>query len=173
MFKSLLEKISALTQDVDEDKILPIEIFVRHCHYSTVSAHKERLPNFSRERCLENLLATACDEQINITFFLDTAHPMQEKHFLHKQSQFPVIEFEAGSEAASFLHMLEYVYQKDYPSNTIIYFLEDDYIHRPHWPKVLREAFTIPGIDYVTLFDHKDKILFPSVRRIKIEDFSY
>lgn len=165
MFKSLLEKLSAR-----KDKILPIEIFVRHCHYSSVSVHKTRLTNFSRERCLENLLSTI-DEHINITFFLDTYHPMQEEHFLRKQSKFPIIDFKAGSEAASFLYMLEYVYQKDYPSNTIIYFLEDDYLHLPQWPKVMREAFTIPGIDYVTLFDHKDKYFFPQYAELKSKIF--
>jgi hypothetical protein len=149
IFDHLKEKLrSAFTQD----DTLPIEIFVRHCNYTSVSAHKNRLPNFDKERCLKNLLSTIVGHpKINITFFLDTFHPMQGMHFLHKQGIYPVIEFKGGSEAVSFL--------------------EDDYLHRPDWPVILREGFTIPGIDYVTLFDHRDKYLFPQYIDLKSKIF--
>lgn len=166
MFKTLLDKVENLI--LRQPKATPIEIFVRHCHYSNVSAHKARFIDFNREHCLQNLLATtASDEKIKITFFLDTFHPMQEEHFLRKQKRFPIIEFKAGSEAASFLYMLEYVYKMNLANDTIIYFLEDDYIHRPGWPTALREAFTLPGVDYATLYDHKDKYFFPQYSELK------
>lgn len=167
MFKALLDKIVSLKE---RKKVLPIEVFVRHCHYSAASAHKARFADFNKERYLENLLATIGDEKINLTFFLDAFHPMEGEHFLRKQMRFPIIEFKAGSEAASFLYMLEYVYSKKYSSDTIIYFLEDDYIHRPNWPTVLREAFTLP-IEYATLFDHKDKYFFPQYNDLKSKIF--
>jgi len=140
-----------------------IEVFVRHCNYSSVSAHKARFADFSKERCLHNLLATLENQSgINLTFFLDTFHPMmQGEHFLKTHYRFPVIELKGGSECASFLHMLEYVYKQNFSDDTILYFLEDDYLHLPQWPQVLREAFTLPDIDYVTLYDHKDKYFFP------------
>lgn len=170
MFKSLFDKIASMTER--KEKVLPIKIFVRHCHYSTASAHKARLADFSKERYLENLLATIGDEKkIDLTFFLDTFHPMEGEHFLRRQAQYPIIEFKAGSEAASFLFMLEYVYRQDYPSDTIIYFLEDDYIHRSNWPKVLREAFTLPDIKYATLYDHRDKYFFPQYTDLKSKIF--
>jgi len=80
------------------------------------------------------------------------------------------VECKAGSEAASFLSMLEYVYRQKFSPDTIIYFLEDDYLHRPHWPRVLREAFALP-IDYVTLFDHRDKYFFPQYVDLKSKIF--
>lgn len=168
MFKSLINKINPTNF---KQKILPIEVFIRHCHYSEASAHKLRLRCFNKEHYLKNLLLTAGSEKINLTFFLDTYHPMEGKHFLYRQHRFPVIECKAGSEAASFLVMLEYVYNQSFSSETIIYFLEDDYIHRPHWPHILREAFTIPGIDYVTLYDHRDKYFFPQYTELKSKIF--
>lgn len=39
----------------------------------------------------------------------------------------------------------------------ILYFVEDDYAHRPGWAGVLREAFEHDVADYVTLYDHPDK----------------
>jgi hypothetical protein len=153
MFKSFIDRFLPSTENQQ-----PIEIFVRHCNYSAVSAHKTRFAHFNKEVCFDNLLETVKeDKKINITFFLDTHHPMQTEHFIRKQQEYPVIEFKAGSEGASFLFMLEHVYNRKFSANTIIYFLEDDYLHQPHWAQVLREAFQLPGIDYVTLYDHKDK----------------
>ncbi len=169
MFAHLIEKLrSVFTQD----NTIPIEIFVRHCNYSSVSAHKNRFPNFDKELCLKNLLSTIVGHpRINITFFLDNFHPMQGVHFLHNQTIYPIIEFKAGSEAVSFLRMLEYVYEQKFSRGTIIYFLEDDYLHRPDWPVILREGLTIPGIDYVTLFDHRDKYLFSQYIDLKSKIF--
>ena len=42
----------------------------------------------------------------------------------------------------------------------IIYFLEDDYVHKQNSQKILEEAFEL-GMDYVTLYDHPDKYLNP------------
>ena len=164
MFHSMLQQLFG-------EKKLPIEVFIRHCHHSTASAHKVRFPAFDKEHCLNNFMATLDPNQVNVTFFLDTSHAMQEKHFLYKQTQFPVIEIKAGSEAASFLHMLDYVNQQKFSPETIVYFLEDDYVHRLNWTKVLREAFTLPGIDYVTLYDHKDKYFFPQYEPLRSKIF--
>lgn len=167
MFKTLVDWFTD-----SRNKLLPIEIFVRYCHFSDVSAHKTRFQEFSRERCFNNLLSTLENEQgVNVTFFLDTFHPMEREHFIRKQTQHPLVEFKAGSEAASFLFMLEHVYNQDFSPDTIIYFLEDDYLHLPKWPQVLREAFTLPNIDYVTLYDHKDKYLFPQYADLKSKIF--
>jgi hypothetical protein len=162
MFKSLFQRSKSPR---------PIEVFVRHCNYSSVSAHKERFPGFSREKCLQNLLENVGDEMVNVTFFLDTFHPMEQEHFLHSQTRFPIKQFKAGSEAASFLHMIEYVYTQKFSPDTIIYFLEDDYFHRPNWPTILREAFTLPGVDYATLYDHKDKYIFPQYAELRSKIF--
>jgi hypothetical protein len=133
-----------------------IEVFVRHCYTSSASAHKARFPGFSRERCYRNLISTV-DADARLTFFLDTARATGEKHFLKEQQRFPVIDIQAGCEALSFLSMLDHVLKQNIAEDAIVYFLEDDYIHKPGWTKVLREGLSIPDADYVTLFDHRDK----------------
>ncbi len=174
MFKMLVDRYSLWKENrlPNQSKTRPVEIFMRHCHYSSVSAHKMRFEHFNRELCLSNFFSTLEGQtDFNVTFFLDTFHPMESKHFLHNQNRYPIIEMQAGSECASFLRMLEHVYTMDFSDDTIIYFLEDDYLHLRGWLQVLKEAFTIPGIDYVTLYDHKDKYTFPQYAELKSKIF--
>ena len=44
--------------------------------------------------------------------------------------------------------------------NEIVYFLEDDYLHKEGSQKILESGFEL-GMDYVTLYDHPDKYLNP------------
>lgn len=133
-----------------------IEVFVRHCHFSEVSQNKKRFPNFSRQLCYDNFIKTS-DARANITFLLDTFFPTEEEHFVKKQNQFPVIEIHEGTETGSFLKLLDIVKDRHFDDDTIIYFVEDDYLHREEWIDILLEGFSIPEADYITLYDHKDK----------------
>jgi hypothetical protein len=140
-----------------------VQIFVRHCLFSDVSAHKERFPGFSREKCHQNLLATTDWNRAEITYLLDTAKGARENHFLKE----PVISIQAGTEALSFLALLDHVLSLNLDPETILYFLEDDYLHRPGWTSILFEAFQIPGVDYVTLYDHRDKYFLPMYQKLE------
>ena len=128
-----------------------IEVFVRHCTYSAASAHKQRPEGFSREACHQNLLDTI-DSRVRLTYFLDLAK--EGNHFIKGQA----IEIKEGTEAGSFLRMLDHVEKLDLHPNTLIYFLEDDYLHRPGWVDILFEGFSL-NVDYVTLYDHRDKYM--------------
>jgi len=46
------------------------------------------------------------------------------------------------------------------PSNEIVYFLENDYLHKSGADKVLEDGVNL-GLDYVTAYDHPDKYLNP------------
>lgn len=165
----MLDKISKLFKKTEK----PIEVFIRTCYYSTASAHKKRYPSFSREKCFENFISTVDLSQINLTIFLDTAYSQYAQkapHFVHRHP-FPVIEIQAGTEAASFLCMIDDVTRKKFPPETILYFLEDDYLHRPGWIQILKEGFTLPDVDYVTLYDHRDKYFFPQYQHLRSKIF--
>ena len=45
-----------------------------------------------------------------------------------------------------------------YDDNEIVYFLENDYLHKQNSGKVLLEGFNV-GYDYVALYDHPDKYI--------------
>ena len=85
-------------------------------------------------------------------------------HFLEKDcytGKFDLFEKKAGTDATSFLNMIEYVNTLDIPDHEVIYFTEDDYLHNATWPVVMREAFDMIDADYVTMYDHNDKYFFP------------
>jgi hypothetical protein len=148
-----------------------IEIFVRHCHFSDVSPHKNRLSGFSRQKCFENLLATLDPKKANATFLLDTFHPSEKKHFVLEQSDYPVLEIKEGTETGSFLRLLDHVTSLKLDPETIVYFLEDDYLHREGWADILLEGFTLPEASYVTLFDHCDKYILPQYKDLSSKIF--
>ncbi len=143
-----------------------IELFVRHCHFSAISQHKQRFPEFTKRRCYENFLRNL-DSRVRVTFLLDTYHPMDTTHFVKEQTRYPVIEIKEGKETGSFLRLLDHVMQRELDPETIVYFLEDDYIHRPRWVDILLEGFTLPQADYVTLYDHKDKYFAQAYKNLK------
>lgn len=148
-----------------------IEVIVRHCHFSDISIHKSRFPGFSRKKCYDNLLATLDPKKVNLTFLLDTQHLSQEPHFVTQQTLYPVIEIKEGTETGSFLKLLSYVESLNLASKTIIYFLEDDYLHQEGWVDVLLEGFSIKEADYVTLYDHRDKYFHPNYAELKSKLF--
>lgn len=45
-----------------------------------------------------------------------------------------------------------------YNDDEIIYFVENDYLHKPGSDKILEEGFSL-GYDYVSLYDHPDKYI--------------
>ena len=48
-----------------------------------------------------------------------------------------------------------------YDNDEIIYFIENDYLHKPESQKILEEGFNL-GASFVSLYDHPDKYLEPS-----------
>jgi hypothetical protein len=58
-----------------------------------------------------------------------------------------------------FMYMLNKMIQT-LPDDEIVYFLENDYVHREGSDLAIEEAIEL-GADYVTLYDHPDKYLNP------------
>lgn len=148
-----------------------IEVFVRHCHLSTISQHKVRFADFSKQRCYENLLSSIDRNRVNVTFLLDTFHPVAEDHFLNQQKDYPVISIKEGTEAGSFLRLLDHVEKLKLHPETIVYFLEDDYLHREGWTDIMLEGFALTEADYVTLYDHRDKYFLPEYQNLQSKIF--
>ena len=49
-----------------------------------------------------------------------------------------------------------------YDDKTIIYFVENDYLHKQNSPEIIKEGLSL-GASFVSLYDHPDKYLDPSM----------
>jgi hypothetical protein len=137
---------------------MKIEVFLRHCYYSKIQEQpsRERPDWWNKEKVFENFKRTYNPRTTNYTIIYDEHYGKIEDTFLKEEKNVYIIN--EGGEAKSFLRTLEYIESQKLDEDTIVYFLEDDYIHRPNWDKILTEAFELP-IHYATLYDHKDKYM--------------
>lgn len=71
------------------------------------------------------------------------------------QKGYSVERTQFGNGAKSFQYAFKLAIEENAP-DTFVYFLENDYLHRPEALKVLMEGFGT-GADYVSLYDHPDK----------------
>lgn len=146
-----------------------IRIFQRHCNFSTNSEHKPRPEWFDREKIFDHLMLTIADERykdrVKYLAFHDSGNGSIDDHFLNKKDC-KKESIRGGNDAQSFLNLLNYVMEdieagESYKDDDIIYFLEDDYLHKHGWVDIMEEGFDMIGADYYTLYDHPDKYFLP------------
>lgn len=136
-----------------------IRIIQRHCNFSTNSEHKPRPDWFNREKIFDSLMNTL-DDRVSFIAFHDNGNGEIDDHFLNNKECMK-ISMHGGNDAQSFLNVLNYVIKCDYDDEDIIYFLEDDYLHKIGWVDIMLEGFEYIGADYYTLYDHPDKYYLP------------
>jgi hypothetical protein len=130
----------------------PIEVFIRHCYYSKIQELPDRIrPSwFNKIKVFENFKNTLNPDLINYTIVYDEFYGSIDKTFLAKEKNVEIIK--CGNECDSFLQTLEIIQSKNLSDDTIVYLLEDDYLHRPGWSEVMLEGFEINS-HYLTLYD--------------------
>jgi len=127
-----------------------ITVLSRHCNFSNISVGKERPKWFDRKKCLQNLIETKSDEiDLDIKILFDGIQ--KSDHYVN-DFNIPIININGGTGAKSYLRSIEYA---KLLKSKYVYFVEDDYLHRQNWDKILLEG--LKEFDYVTLYDHPDK----------------
>lgn len=132
-----------------------IRIFQMHCNFSTLSQSKPRPSWFNREKIFDNLQNTL-NNKVKYTAFHDSGNGEISEHFLNSKDV-NKISVKGGNGALAFLNLLNYVKSQNYDNDDIIYFLEDDYLHREGWVEILLEGFKYINAGYYTLYDHPNK----------------
>jgi hypothetical protein len=134
---------------------MKIEVFLRHCYFSHLQQSNHNRPEWwDKEKVFKNFKHTINPETTNYTIIYDKYHGKRSDTFLKDEKN--VYEINCGKESKSFCKTLDYILSQNFDDETIIYFLEDDYVHRPEWDKILIDGFTLP-VHYVTIYDHGDK----------------
>lgn len=132
----------------------PIHVFLRHCYYSKIQElpDRNRPVWFNKEKVFENFKNTIDPELADYTIVYDEHFGSIEDTFLKDEKNVEIIN--CGKETTSFLRTLDIVQSKNFHDDKIIYFLEDDYLHRPNWCSVILEGLS-NNFDYISLCDHK------------------
>jgi hypothetical protein len=108
----------------------------------------------NNENCLLNALDVFSTDKHDWLIIADnvseTTTKMLEKYVLN------IKHVSVGHGAGTFNLALDEAL--GYDNETIIYFLENDYLHKPYSDKILIEGLQI-GYNYVSLYDHPDKYI--------------
>ena len=123
---------------------------------SDTSYQKEKPKYINNQNCLLNAIRT-----FNKASWWVIADNVGEetKAFLNRELK-NIEHVSVGHGAGTFNLALDYALTL--PDEEIVYFLENDYLHKPGAMEVLQSAFEMYlGIEYVTLYDHPDKYMDP------------
>ncbi len=117
------------------------------------SGYKKEKPTYiNNENCLQN----AVNIFKNATFYIIADNVSQDTYTMITKYINPdsIEKVSVGHGAGTFNLALDKALT--FPDDTIIYFLENDYIHKIYSDVLLEEAIEM-GADYCSLYDHPDK----------------
>jgi len=117
--------------------------------------YKKVKPDYiSNEKCLSNFVWTFQDHDI-----LVMADNISDKtRGMIQQHEVPIEHVSVGHGAGTFNLALDIALT--YDDDEIVYFVENDYIHKVNSYEALKDGFNL-GFDYITLYDHPDKYMLP------------
>jgi len=118
------------------------------------AAHNKVKPDYiDNEKCLANAVNTFdCEWTVIADNCSEDILTMIKKY----QSNIKVVS--VGHQAGTFNLALDEALK--YEDDEIIYFIENDYLHKPNSQKILEEGFSLEA-PFVSLYDHPDKYLDP------------
>lgn len=112
---------------------------------------------FTNENCLNNFLKYfEIDSHDSITIIADNIEKNTEKWL--STYNIPIILTTLGNSGSFYYCLNEAI--KNKKDNEIIYFVENDYLHRKNSKDVMVEAFNTFKADYVSLYDAPEKYAF-------------
>jgi hypothetical protein len=119
---------------------------------SDVGYNKVKPSYINNETCLRN--ATKIFNQAEWLVIADNTSSLTDEMILKYQSN--ITKVNIGHGAGTFNLALDEALKLD--DKEVVYFLENDYLHKPNSLKILLEGINI-GADYVSLYDHPDKYM--------------
>lgn len=121
------------------------------------AGYKKVKPNYvNNENCLRNATNIFSTENYNWTVIADNTSDETNQMILKYVKPESIKFTSIGSGAGTFNYGLNFALTLD--DNDVVYFLENDYIHKLNSNSILLEGINVGG-DYVSLYDHPDKYI--------------
>lgn len=121
---------------------------------------KNKAPYITKEHCLSNAIATFPPAEVEWHVVADNISDATYAMILKYLPEAVVQRVNVGNGAGTFRMIYEEALTQ--PDDTLVYFLEDDYLHLPNALPLLIEAAEAGCADFMTLYDHPDKYLSDS-----------
>jgi len=117
------------------------------------AGHKKVKPAYiNNKKCLQNALSVFSNSKWKII-----ADNTSEETDSYIPSEY-IQKVNQGNGAKTFNLALDYALSL--PDDEIVYFLENDYLHKPNSEKILEQVFSL-NPSFVSLYDHPDKYIEP------------
>ena len=124
------------------------------------TGYKKDKPDYiNNENCLKNFCNIFSNCLYNIHILADNCSEPTLDMIKKYIDPINIEKVSVGNGAGTFNLALDKALQWD--DNEIVYFVENDYLHKPNSENVLKEGFEL-GASFVSLYDHPDKYLSPS-----------
>lgn len=121
------------------------------------SGYQKIKPHYiDNEKCLKNFCNVFFDEIHNINIIADNCSDNTINIIKKYIDPINIEKVSIGNGAGTFNLALDKAIK--YDDNEIIYFVENDYLHKPHSDLILKEGLNY-GYHYVSLYDHPDKYM--------------
>tara|TARA_R100000951_G_C2595065_1_gene166317 strand:+ start:68 stop:757 length:690 start_codon:yes stop_codon:yes gene_type:complete len=117
---------------------------------------KEKPEYINNEKCLANATKVFKDAEWHI--IADNCSDTTISMIRQYQPEIETVS--VGHGAGTFNLALEGAVAGEWADEEIVYFIENDYLHKPESQKILEEGFSL-GASFVALYDHPDKYLDP------------
>ncbi len=137
-----------------------VKAILRHWNGANKRKIETRPEWFSYEKCYRSVK----NDNVDLHILLDGT---RDGHHFEFDKEDNVVEFTGGTDHDSLRFALDYVKAQNFKQDDIVYFIEDDYLHRPGWSEVMIEAFDNINSDYLTLYDHLDKYHHPGYDKLQ------
>jgi hypothetical protein len=124
---------------------------------SDAGYNKVKPDYINNENCLKNTVKVFSD--VDWSIIADNISPETNDMIQKYKSRDHIYYASVGHGAGTFNLALDEALQS--PDDEIIYFIENDYLHKPGSQQILEEGFEL-GASFVSLYDHPDKYLSPS-----------
>jgi len=124
---------------------------------SDAGYNKVKPDYIDNESCLAN--ATKVFKDADWSVIADNVSKETSDMIERYKSKDHILYASEGNGAATFNLALDEALT--YDDDDIVYFIENDYLHKPESQKILEEGFSL-GASFVALYDHPDKYLDPS-----------
>jgi hypothetical protein len=126
---------------------------------SDAGYNKVKPDYINNENCLKNALQVFPYNEYDWSIIADNISEETNNMICKYISRDYINYVSVGHGAGTFNLALDEALQS--PDDEIIYFIENDYIHLPGSPEILKEGFNL-GAPYMTLYLHPDKFIPPS-----------